>query len=188
MSKFKIKIINLFLVSVFSIVIAIPCFAAPLYNSDLQARITLDNSLKPDNSPGVIINATGPGAEAAAGNYLLQLLAGALISIAAPVAIVIIAISGLFAVVSHGDQGMMDKAKKALTWAIIGLITIIFSWVIIRTVVSLILTANSNQNTSQTPAQQAAPNTPQSDDGKSSTNSTDTAPTPTRQTDPGNHP
>jgi hypothetical protein len=130
---------------------------APLYNSDLQARITLDSSLKPDNSPGVIIDPatfSKPGGEAAAGNYLLQLLAGALISIAAPVAIVIIAISGLFAVVSHGDQGMMDKAKKALTWAVIGLIVIIFSWVVIRTVVSLVLTANSNQNT---PSQNSNP-------------------------------
>ena len=160
MPKILTKIINSFLISLIGLFIAIPCFAAPLYNSDLQARITLDNSLKPDNSPGVIIDPaalTKPGGEAAAGNYLLQLLAGALISIAAPVAIVIIAISGLFAVVSHGDQGMMDKAKKALTWAIIGLITIIFSWVIIRTVVSLILTANSNQNTQGTTQQNPAP-------------------------------
>jgi hypothetical protein len=157
MSKNFLKLINSLLISLIGLSIAIPCLAAPLYNSDLQARITLDSSLKPDNSPGVIINVTGPGSEAAAGNYLLQLLAGALISIAAPVAIVIIAISGLFAVVSHGDQGMIDKAKKALTWAVIGLIVIIFSWVVIRTVVSLVLTANSNQNTQSTTQQKPTP-------------------------------
>lgn len=145
MSKIFLKIINLILVSLISTLIAVPCFAAPLYNSDLQARITLDTNLKPDNSPGVIIDPaslTKSGGEAAYANYILQMLAGALISIAAPVAIIIIAVAGLIAVVSHGDQGLIDKAKKTLVWAVIGLIVIIFSWVIIRTVVSLVLTAN----------------------------------------------
>lgn len=135
------------------------CLASPLYNSDLQARIVLDPALKPDNSPGAIISQEtlkGAGSEAYFGNYMLQLLAGALITVAAPIAIIIIAIGGLFAVISHGDPGLMGKAKKTVEWAVIGLIIIIFSWVIIRTTLSIIITTNSNNKpgtgTSQTGA------------------------------------
>ncbi len=113
-----------------------------------NARITLDTSLKPDNSPGVFISQDTlkqQGSEAYFGNYLLQVLAGALITVAAPVAIIVIAIAGLIAVVSHGDQALIGKAKKTVQWAVIGLLIIIFSWVIIRTTISIVFTTNSNQ-------------------------------------------
>jgi hypothetical protein len=129
--------------------------ATPIVShDDLMTRIVLDPSLKPENSPGVIIGTKTlekSGSETAFANYLLQVMAGGLISIAAPVAIIIIAISGLMAVVSHGDKGAVDKAKKTLTWAIIGLIVIIFAWVIVKGVISLVIGANSNPtpNTTQ---------------------------------------
>lgn len=168
MNKFLLKIFNASLLSLFSLSMAVPCLAAPLNSTDLQARITLDNSLKPDNSPGVIIDEASlkkSGGEAAYANYILQMLAGALISIAAPVAIVIIAVSGLIAVVSHGDQGLIDKAKKTLVWAVIGLVVIIFSWVIIRSVVSLVLTANVSPSTTTS----SSSTTPNSSTGSGST-------------------
>ncbi len=124
--------------------------AIPLDNQDLMTRVVLDPNLKPDNSPGVIIGTetlAKSGAEAAFGNYVLQIIAGGLITVAAPVAIIIIAISGLIAVVSHGEQALIDKAKKTLTWAIIGLIVIIFSWVIVKAVISVVISANSNPTT-----------------------------------------
>jgi hypothetical protein len=127
--------------------------AVPLDNHDLMTRVVLDPNLKPDNSPGVIIGTetlSKNGAEAAFGNYVLQIIAGGLITVAAPVAIIIIAISGLIAVVSHGDQGLIDKARKTLTWAIIGLIVIIFSWVIVKAVISVVISANSNPTTQST--------------------------------------
>lgn len=124
------------------------CLAAPFYNSDLETRITLDPNMKPANAPGAIISQDSlqaQGSEAYFANYMLQVLAGGLITVAAPVAIIIIAIGGLFAVVSHGNTGLMEKAKKTVTWAVIGLIIIIFSWVIIRTTISIVITTNSNQ-------------------------------------------
>lgn len=135
--------------------------AAPLHHDNLLARVTLDPSMKPENSPGVIIDSktlSNQGAEASFGNYLLQMLAGGLITIAAPVAIIIIAISGLMYVVSHGDQTIMDKAKKALTWAIIGLIVIIFSWVIVQTTISIVISTNQTQTTN--PSTPSGGNTP----------------------------
>ena len=123
------------------------CLAAPFQNSDLEARITLDPGLKPDNSPGSIVSKetlNAPGGEAAFANYMFQVIAGALINLAAPVAIIIIAVGGFYAVVSHGDQGLMGKAKKTVQWGIIGLLIIIFSWVIIRTTISIVFTTNAN--------------------------------------------
>lgn len=128
-------------------------FAAPIQHQNLLAIVTLDPAMKPDNSPGVIFGEgelKKAGAEGAFGNYVLQMLAGGLITLAAPVAIIIIAIAGLIAVISHGNQGLMDKAKKALTYAVIGLVIIIFSWVIIRGVISLVISTNLNQPTSST--------------------------------------
>jgi hypothetical protein len=123
---------------------------------DLQARIVLDPNLKPENSPGVVVNPEtlkSAGAETAFANYMLQVLAGGLITVAAPVAVIIIAISGLFAVVSHGDQKLIVRAKKTLTWAVIGLIVIIFAWVIVRTTIEVVLSVN---NAPGSPAGQSA--------------------------------
>jgi len=125
--------------------------ATPISHQNLVAIVTLDNNLKPANSPGIVFGdkqITKPGEEAAFGNYLLQMLAGGLITLAAPVAIIIIAIAGLIAVVSHGNHGLMDKAKKALTYAVIGLVIIIFSWIIVRATISLVISTNSNQPSS----------------------------------------
>lgn len=144
--------------------ILVPCLniqpttalAQGLNSEDLQARIVLDPSLKPDNSPGVVVNPETlekSGAETAFANYMLQVLAGGLITVAAPVAIIIIAIAGIFAVVSHGDQKLIDRAKKTLTWAIIGLIVIIFAWVIVRTTIEVVLSVN---NAPGSPAGQSA--------------------------------
>ncbi len=122
---------------------------------DLMARVTLDNSFKPDNSPGVIIankDLQGANGSAVFANYLLQMMAGALISVAAPVAILVIAIAGLIATLSHGDDGLIKRAKDTLKWAVIGLVIIIFSWAIVRATISVIQQTNSNQPTTNSGA------------------------------------
>ena len=120
--------------------------AQGLNSEDLQARIVLDPNLKPENSPGVVVNPEtlkSAGAETAFANYMLQVLAGGLITVAAPVAVIIIAISGLLAVVSHGDQKLIVRAQKTLTWAVIGLIVIICAWEIVRTTIEVVVSVNN---------------------------------------------
>lgn len=68
------------------------------------------------------------------GILFMQILAGGLIYLAGPVAVLVIAIAGLRYVVSHGEQGEMDAAKKTLTYAIVGLIVIILSYAIIKAI------------------------------------------------------
>lgn len=162
MTHRKIKLIIITAITMFCMSLPFLVLAdSPLSNQDLMTRVTLDPTLKPDNAPGVIIGEdtlNEAGAETAFANYTLQMLAGGLITVAAPIAIIIIAIAGLLAVVSHGDQKLIDKAKKTLTWAIIGLILIIFSWIIVRTTISIVIEANPSASTSSQGS--GAPSTP----------------------------
>ena len=165
MKKFLLTIIFLINLSILPL-----AFASSLDNStqnqDLQTRIFLDNNYKPANSPGITFTPDaqkalkdGTGNEAIFSNFILQMLAGALISVAAPVAVIIIAIAGFMAVSARGNQAQLDKAKQTLTHAIIGLLIIIFSWVIVKAVISAVLSTNSSQpGTTQGGA--AAPATP----------------------------
>ncbi|MBD3270291.1 hypothetical protein GF376_02085 [Candidatus Peregrinibacteria bacterium] len=110
------------------------------------AQVQLDNTYKPDYSPTVRIQSDNP---ADFGNLVLQIIAGGLLTLAAPVAIIIIVIAGLMAVVSHGNQGIMEKAKKTLFAGIIGLVIIIFSWIIVQTAIDLSIQTDDNQSTRQ---------------------------------------
>ncbi len=118
------------------------------------AQVSLDPNLHPEYAPVVVIQG---GTSADYGNYFLQLIAGGLLYLAAPVAILIIAISGLRYVTSHGDQNALEGAKKTLEWAIIGLLVIMLAYGIVRVVISTVLTTPTAQ---QTTTQQTTPSTP----------------------------
>lgn len=164
MKKFFLTILTI--LSTFNYLPALA--AVGVEGQDLMARVVLDSSLKPDNSPGVVFTSeaelkkSAVPTDAKFGNFLLQMLAGGLITIAAPVAIIIIAVAGLIYVTSHGNQGMIDKAKNALTYAIVGLVVIIFSWIIVRAVISIVINTNpgGQTTTTNTPATPAGGNTP----------------------------
>lgn len=125
------------------------------------AAVELDPNLHPEYAPVVVLKG---GNEADYGNYFLQLIAGGLLYLAGPTAILIIAISGLRYVTSHGDENAMEGAKKTLEWAIIGLIVIILSYSVIRVVITTVLqTASTNQSSTQssTPSDKTgSPTTP----------------------------
>lgn len=126
-----------------------------------MAAVELDPNLHPEYAPVVVLKG---GNEADYGNYFLQLIAGGLLYLAGPTAILIIAISGLRYVTSHGDENAMEGAKKTLEWAIIGLIVIILSYSVIRVVITTVLqTASTNQSSTQssTPSDKTgSPTTP----------------------------
>ncbi len=99
------------------------------------AQVKLDPTLKPDYLPNFTVNSTS---QAGLGVGILQLLAGSLIYLAGPIAILMIAIGGLRYVVSHGEDNQMEGAKKTITWAIIGLLVIIVSWLLVRNVIRIV--------------------------------------------------
>ncbi len=110
---------------------------------DLQAVVSLPTDLHPDYAPEINVNAKNEDQpiEAVYANAVLQFIAGGLLYLAGPVAILVIAIAGLRYVTAHGNQNLMDGAKKTLTYAVVGLIVIIFSFAIIRAIISAITSA-----------------------------------------------
>jgi TRAP-type mannitol/chloroaromatic compound transport system permease small subunit len=150
MKKFLLTII-------FLLNFSLPVVALANSASSYQlAQLSLDSQFRPSNSPAVELEGEDVNA-ADYGNYFLQLIAGSLIYLAAPVAIIIIAVSGLLAVISSGDSGTVEKAKDTLKWAVVGLVIIIFSWMIIQAVITLVFTtspADSDNGNQQNSSQQ----------------------------------
>jgi hypothetical protein len=119
------------------------------------ARVSLDTDYKPEYSPAVKLGETSADVPSNFANLILQILAGGLLYLAAPVAILIIAIAGLIAVISHGNQALTEKAKKTLVSAIIGLLVIIFSWIIVKGILDLVLQTDNNQRPATSASQDA---------------------------------
>lgn len=74
---------------------------------------------------------------------VLQTIAGGLLYFAAPVAIILIAFSGGSMVLGSHETEKIDQAKKSLTWSIIGLVTIMFSYALVRIIIALVISAAS---------------------------------------------
>lgn len=112
---------------------------APLTN--LEAAVHLPEELHPDYAPEINVASKNDtqGVEIIYANAILQFMAGGLLYLAGPVAILMIAVSGLRYVTSHGNESMMEGAKKTLTYAVIGLIIIILSFAIIKAIISVVV-------------------------------------------------
>ena len=58
--------------------------------------------------------------------------------IAATLAVLLIVIAGLQYIFSGGDVDKIEKANKTIKWSIIGLIIILMSWSLLKTVLTLL--------------------------------------------------
>ncbi len=120
------------LLTILGLMMAFMAVTAPL----ALAQVQIDPNLHPEYAPVVVLSG---GSSADYGNYFLQLIAGGLLYLAGPVAILFIAVAGLRYVTSHGDQNQLEGAKKTLEWAIIGLVVVIFSYAIVRAIITFVL-------------------------------------------------
>lgn len=68
------------------------------------------------------------------GEILLAVLKG-ILSLAFLGAMIFIVLSGYQMITSRGNDEEVTKAKKALLWSVIGLLLIIFSWIILGIVI-----------------------------------------------------
>ena len=82
---------------------------------------------------------------------ILQIISGTLLYIAAPLAIISIVMAAFTIVSSAGVAEKMETGKKHLKWAILGLFLIIFSYAIVKTIISIAF--ESFNQTEQTTAQ-----------------------------------
>lgn len=97
--------------------------------------IRINNAFKPINAPDAINqNYTTDTV-----NAFLQFIAGSIIELTAGVAIFVLVIAGYMFVTAGGDQGRIDKAKEIIKYTIFGMLLIILSYVIVKTIISLII-------------------------------------------------
>ena len=142
------------------LLIVISALAVPLWtnaaNADshtMLAQVPLNPDLRPESAVYIPVNSAGQNAQnsaANAANVILQLIAGSLIYAAGPLAVLMLVIGGFRYVISHGDQTQMEAAKKNITWAIIGLLVILVSWIIVSNVIKIIITAPTGTGTPAT--------------------------------------
>lgn len=123
--------------------LTMPLWASAANSHGLLAQVTLEQNLRPGNAAYIPVNSTGQNPQNAAANVaniILQLIAGSLIYAAGPLAVLMLVIGGFRYVISHGDQTQMEAAKKNITWAIVGLLVILVSWIIVDNVIKIITT------------------------------------------------
>jgi hypothetical protein len=108
------------------IVILIVCALIPL---TCLAQVKMDPDLRPEYATSITPQDNANPATVV--NIILQLIAGSLIYAAGPIAVFMIALSGVNYITSHGDQNKMEEAKKTLMWAVIGLGVILISFALV---------------------------------------------------------
>jgi len=133
------------------------CFASMAF-----AQIQLDEKYRPTYLPTVKLTGNAATQPAYFGAYVLQMMAGSLLYFAGPLAVLIISIAGLIATTSAGKDETVAKAKKTITWAVIGLAVIMLSYTIVSAVIQNLDKVSNGQITenSTTPVAPVAPAPP----------------------------
>jgi len=70
---------------------------------------------------------------------ILQILAGALLYFATPVAIIFVSLAGWQMVIGGSESEKLDEAKNSLTWSLLGLLAIILSYSAVRYIISIVI-------------------------------------------------
>ena len=112
--------------------------------SGVYAAGLMPDAYRPENMPfgrEALGTATGLTGAAFAFVLILQIIAGGLLYFAAPVAVITIVLAALSMVVGSHETEKVEQAKKWLTWAIIGLLTIMLSYSIVRIIIGLVIRA-----------------------------------------------
>ncbi|MFA4891465.1 MAG: hypothetical protein WC604_03935 [Candidatus Gracilibacteria bacterium] len=121
------------------LIITLAILSSLLLTHIAGATYELPDSLKPDNVPfDIDFNATEDGADAGTSALIkiLQIIAGALLYFAAPLAVIAIGMIAFNMAMGSGSTEKIEAQKKNLTWAILGLVTIILSFSIIKILIT----------------------------------------------------
>lgn len=133
-----------------------------------SAAMGIPDHLIPDGTPLKELNKSlnigaktqgGTQAAISGANRVLQFIANGLLYVAAPLAILFIAHAGQNYGFAFGDQTKLEAAKKQLTYALLGLGAIIFSYIIVRLIIGAVLATPSETTNSLPPPPPAATST-----------------------------
>jgi len=107
----------------------------------VNAQTAIDSDYMPDNTPYAVdfeeeaANKEIGASPEMATISILQILAGGLLYFAGPVAVILIVINAFNMATGGADSEKLEQAKKGLTWTLIGLLLIILSYSIVKTVI-----------------------------------------------------
>ncbi|EKD63100.1 MAG: hypothetical protein ACD_51C00340G0003 [uncultured bacterium] len=82
--------------------------------------------------------------------YILADLVSGLLAIVGVVAVYFLVSNGLSYATSMGQQDKIDKAKKGITWSIIGLGAILISYILVRFVIKTLFTIDESELAEET--------------------------------------
>lgn len=121
------------------VIIALAILSSLIFTQIAGAAYSIPQELKPDNAP-MDLNFTSEGSESGTNALLtvIQIIAGALLYFAAPLAIIAIGMIAFNMAMGSGSQEKIEAQKKNLTWAILGLLTIITSYALIKILIGFV--------------------------------------------------
>jgi len=71
-------------------------------------------------------------------NAFFQVIGGALLMLSGGIAVIVITIGGILYITSRGNQQQLEKAKSTLLYGVMGMLIIIFSYFIVRFVLTVV--------------------------------------------------
>jgi len=98
--------------------------------------IGINPDFRPINEPFDISGTVETEGAASGTVIVLQIVAGGLLYFAAPIAVIMIVIAAFQMVINSAESDKVGEAKSALTWSIVGLLTIILSYSIVRAIIN----------------------------------------------------
>lgn len=120
-------------------------------------QVLIDPSLKPGNAPDMTFVSDSKTCGEMGGTWknnvcvpknaedpvtiYIQIFAGALVMLSGGIAVIVIAVGGVLYIAAHGNQQQLEKAKNTLTFGVMGMLIVIFSYMIVR-VVLMFVTGN----------------------------------------------
>lgn len=113
----------------------------------VQAAIGIPSDLMPKNVPLQGLNKTiaeqvkagGQEGAVTGANIVLQYIANLLLFFAAPLAVLFLARAGADYAFAMGEDSKLESAKRELTWSLVGLVLVMFAYVIIRVAIQPLL-------------------------------------------------
>ncbi len=126
----------------FGVTILAAVLASLIFAQFADAAYQIPKTFMPDNTPLDFnftddqYGAEDPGTETLI--LVLQIVAGALIYFAAPIAILSIALIAFDLAMGSSNTEKVETAKKRLIWLVLGLLTIMFSYGLIKFLIGFV--------------------------------------------------
>ena len=120
------------------VILTIAALSGILFAYVAHAAYEIPDQYAPDNIPlSDLEYGFGHGGESGLIQDF-QILAGALLYLAAPLAVIAIGMTAFNMVINSGSSEKVETAKKQLTWAVLGLVLIILSYATIKFVIEFV--------------------------------------------------